>query len=279
MGTLLHDLEIVVHECRRQNLRPDITRIKLKEKLQLYVLNFIYNHPQFHHLIFYGGTCLRICHQLNRMSEDIDFETTQPFDKNKFANQIKDHFQKHLMFAAISTHVPGKNIERVELRFPILYKLGLSTHEKENLIVKVEVNPIQESYPTEFMTLAKDRFSFVIRHYDLPTLMAGKILACLERVWEKKGIKVKGRDYYDLIWYMQKGILPNANRLAQAKQAYGIQEAFLALNTKIEKIKPSDLLADLRPLFENAEFPKKWVAIFKKEFQSLYKHYQTKICF
>lgn len=273
MGTLVNDLEIVVQECRQSGLRPDVTRIRLKEKLQLYVLDFIYNHPNFNHLIFFGGTALRICFDINRMSEDVDFETTRPFDKKAFAAAIRDYFKKNIHYGPVTSHVPGKNIGRVELRFPVLHELGLSEHEGENLIIKVEVNQIRDIYPSEMMTLSRDRFSFVLRHYDLPTLMAGKMLACLERVWEKRGVKVKGRDYYDLIWYMQKGIVPNATRLAAAKYPYSINSAFAAIQEKIEKIKPRDLLTDLGVLFENADFPRRWVETFKAQFEQLYRRY------
>lgn len=273
MGTLISDLESVVQECRMANIRPDITRIKLKEKLQLYALDFIYNNACFNHLVFYGGTALRICFGLNRMSEDIDFETTLFFDKEGFASQIRDYFAKHIQYHAIHTHVPGKTIGRVELRFPVLYELGLSDHEQENLIVKVEVNQIPEVYPTELMTLSRDRFSCVIRHYDLPTLMAGKMLACLERIWEKRGIRVKGRDYYDLIWYMQKGVVPNAARLAATVRSYTTRDAFEAIRQKVEQIRENDLLADLGALFENREFPVKWVSTFKNQFGQLYRRY------
>lgn len=273
MGTLLNDLEVTTRMCRNAGLRPDVTRIKLKEKLQLFVLDFIYNRPPYNELIFYGGTCLRICFQLNRMSEDIDFETTTPFDKKKFADAISDYFAKHHQYPLLTAHVPGKGIERIELRFPVLFELGLSPHAAENLMIKVEVNSIEKSYPTELKLLAKDRFSLVIRHYDLPTLMAGKMLACLNRVWVKKGAQIKGRDYYDLLWYMGQGIRPNADRLADAKRPYSVQEAFETLSEKIETIKERDLLTDLIPLFENNRFAEQWVSTFKSQFRQLYQKY------
>jgi predicted nucleotidyltransferase component of viral defense system len=273
MGTLISDLEVVIQEGKQLGLRPDVVKVKLKEKLQLYVLDFIYNNPKYNHLIFYGGTCLRVCFDINRMSEDVDFETTDPFDKKNFANLISEYFIKNVQHRRFRAHVPGQGIERIELRFPVLHELGLSTHEVENLIVKVEVNQIKEIYPTEWKPISKDRFSFVIRHYDLPTLMAGKMIACLERVWEKRGVKVKGRDYYDLLWYMQRGIIPSAARLLGAKQPYTIKEAFEKLSQKMEKIKESDLLADLGPLFENMEFSKRWVSTFKEQFAQCLRTY------
>ena len=275
MATLINDLEEVVHEGQRLGLTPEIIRIKLKEKLQLYVLDFIYNSPTYHPLIFYGGTCLRICFGLDRMSEDVDFETTGPFDKHRLARDLEAYFKKKVQVGSLTTHVPGRGVNRVELRFPVLRQLGLSTHESENLIVKVEVNPTSHHYPVGLKTVAMDRFSCVIRHYDLPTLMAGKMLACLERVWEKKGVKVKGRDYYDLIWYMQKEIVPNAERLADAAKKYTIQDAFEEIHKKVEQIKPIDLLADLGVLFENRDFPRRWVGTFREQFMSRYEQYET----
>lgn len=273
MGTLISDLEAVLQEGKQLGLRPDVVRVKLKEKLQLYVLDFIYNDPKYNHLIFYGGTCLRVCFDINRMSEDVDFETTDLFDKKEFASRISEYFIKNVQHRHFRAHIPGQGVERIELRFPVLNELGLSAHEAENLIVKVEVNSIKKNYPTEWKTISKDRFSFVIRHYDLPTLMAGKMIACLERVWEKRGVKVKGRDYYDLLWYMQKGVLPNAARLEGAKQPYKIKEVFEKLGQKIKKIEEMDLLADLGPLFENMEFPKRWVSTFKEQFAQYLRTY------
>ncbi|OGQ39608.1 MAG: hypothetical protein A2W61_00665 [Deltaproteobacteria bacterium RIFCSPLOWO2_01_44_7] len=184
MATLLDELGMVVQESRRTNLRPDVIRLKLKEKIQLYILDFIYNSPRYQNLIFYGGNCLRKCFNINRMSEDVDFESLEPFNKKQFANDIQHYFNK-MGYKQLKTFTPGSGVNRVELRFPVLYQLGLSSHEAENLNIKVEVNPTDRKYHTEPRTLSEDRFSFVIKHYDLPTLMAGKMAACLERVWEK----------------------------------------------------------------------------------------------
>lgn len=274
MGTLVDDLKITTQEGRASGMRPDVIRIRLKEKLQLFVLDFIYNHPSYNHLIFYGGTCLRICFHLNRMSEDIDFETTSPFEKKDFAAKARHHFTARYQYPDLTAHIPGKNVDRVELRFPVLYELGLSPHQKEQLILKVEVQQTGKTYPTELKTMAKDRFSFVIRHYDLPTLMAGKILACLDRIWIKNGARVKGRDYYDLLWYMQQGIKPNADRLADAKITRTIHAAFEQLNEKVDQIKERDLLTDLLPLFENSHFAETWVKTFKAQFRQLISSYR-----
>lgn len=275
MGTLIDDLKVVADESKQAGIRPDVIRIKLKEKLQLYVLDFIYNSHDYNHLILYGGTCLRKCFGTGRMSEDVDCETTSVIDKEKLSGDIGRYFKEKVSYKDVRMGSPGRNVNRVELRFPLLNVLGLSLHAAENLIIKLEINKIDREYPTELKTLSEDRFSFVVRHYDLPTLMAGKMLACLERVWERgtTGITIKGRDYFDLIWYMQRETMPNPDRLMNSKGRYTVGSAFRALSEKVSKIKPGDIMADLEPLFEDGAFVKNWVANFHSEFARLVKKY------
>lgn len=277
MGTLVDDLKVAADEAKRAGIRPDIIRIKLKEKLQLYLLDFIYNSSKYNHWILYGGTCLRKCFGAGRMSEDVDCETLTLVDKKKLTEDLEKYFREKILYKEVIVGSPGRNIGRVTLKFPVLHALGLSLHAAENLVVKLEVNQIDKSYPTQMQTLSEDRFSFIVRLYDLPTLMAGKILACLERVWERgrTGITVKGRDYFDLLWYMQKGVKPNPDRLLNSKGKYTIQSAFAALSEKIPKIKPRDIAVDLEPLFEDGHFVGNWVANFHHEFERLIRSYPT----
>lgn len=276
MATLIDDLRMVVDESVSRGIRPDVIRIKLKEKLQLYVLDFIYNDPDYNDLIFYGGTCLRKCFGTGRMSEDIDCETSGTFEKKKFAEDIARHFRERVGYPDLKVHTPGQAVSRVELRFPVLNALGLSPLAEEKLNLKVEVNVIGKKYPTETRTISEDRFSFVVRHYDLPTLMAGKLLACLHRVWVrgKTGATVKGRDYFDLLWYMQRRVLPNPERLADGPGHPTPRQVFERLAETVKKVRPEDLMLDLEPLFEDGRFVKNWVDHFHGEFEQLYNQYQ-----
>lgn len=279
MANLTDDLKITAQELQNRLVRPDVIRIKLKEKLQLYALDFIYNNELYNHLIFYGGTCLRKCFNAGRMSEDIDFETSGTFKKREFAAEIKKHFKDKYLYPNVEAYVPGSGVSRVELRFPLLNEIGMSPHAGEKLILKIEVNNINQNYPVEFKTISEDRFSFVVKHYDLPTLMAGKMIACTERVWTKgkTGAKVKGRDYFDLIWYMQREIIPNENRLLDAKGNYTTISAFEKLAEKVKGITQRDLSLDLEALFEDGRFIKNWVANFHSEFDRLYCRYKKLI--
>ena len=80
-------------------LEAETKRNILKEELQFYILNFIYHHPEYSNWIMYGGSALRICHDLNRMSVDLDFEVKHAISEN-FLNELKYSF---ILFLHISS--------------------------------------------------------------------------------------------------------------------------------------------------------------------------------
>lgn len=114
--------------------------------------------------------------------------------------------------------------------------------------------------------------STFVKHYPLDVLMSGKISAALDRVYEKgkTGITVKGRDYYDLVWYMQKQVLPNEQKLLDVNAGYSLDNVFDLLDSKVNKIKSADLYLDLEPYFEEKQFIKDWC----DNFHDLYFRYR-----
>jgi hypothetical protein len=107
-------------------------------------------------------------------------------------------------------------------------------------------------------------------------MMAGKILACLERNFQKgKGAVIKGRDFYDLLWFMQQKIQPLPEKLASdGRQTYTVTTAMDLLAEKIRELKTSDLAEDLLPLFEQRIFIEGWLEGFKDNFQEYLRSYQ-----
>src|SRR3989338_5681456 len=73
-------------------MEVETQRNAIKEELQFYVLNFIYHHPEYSNWIMYGGSALRICHELNRMSVDLDFEVSHPVS-DIFLNKLKEEIE------------------------------------------------------------------------------------------------------------------------------------------------------------------------------------------
>ncbi len=278
MATLIQTLHNVL-ASKDPLLAVETRRIILKEVLQAYVLDYLYNHPGYRRLNFYGGTCLHVIYGLNRLSEDLDFDNSAGLDLSQLGTDLPQHFQKAFGYADISAKVqegtggslsPG--ILRVTLKFPLLNALGLSPHPSEALHLKVEVSQHNQVAVIQRTPVLVYGRSLVAAHFSLETMMAGKMIACLERSFEKgrSGVQIKGRDFYDLLWFMQQRVQPLEEKLAHdGGQAYTTRSALLALQEKIAQIKTHDLAVDLLPMFESRAFIEAWLETFHETFEGL----------
>jgi predicted nucleotidyltransferase component of viral defense system len=274
MHTIENQLLTIKNDLTEKSLSRETIIVFLKEQLQDYVLDHIYNNSEFSGLIFYGGTCLRKLYDLNRLSEDLDFEHEREVDLEKLSASLTDYFHKSLSFRGVEAKIQsGAIINRITLKFEILHKLGLAPTENEKLHIKVEINPIEKIVsPTTQTPYLSKNLSMIINHYPIDVLMSGKMLACLDRVFKKgdSNITVKGRDYYDLVWYMQKGVTPDEKKLKAKDSSYSVEKVFELLDEKVAGIKSSDLIVDLEPFFENKKFIREWC----ENFHELYKRYR-----
>jgi len=232
----------------------------IKEYLQILILSFIYNHPKYQKLIFYGGSCLRHCFDFPRFSEDLDFVDLEKKIKLKeLAKDLKIFFRKELDLEIY----PKIQKFRIYLKFPILHHLKLTKKGESNyLFVKVEIFSnfnFCKNFKIEIVPLFKFGKPFLVRTFDLPTLMATKIVAIFSRKWEKinkKGkilAKVKGRDYFDLLWYLNKKVEPNLKCL---KETLTKEELKRRLSEIVEKVDSKSLRFDLEGLIEDRNYVK-----------------------
>jgi predicted nucleotidyltransferase component of viral defense system len=277
MATIIQALQNVLSNLDDQ-LANETKRIHLKEALQSLVLDYIYNHPLYRGLNFYGGTCLHIIYELNRLSEDIDLDNSQGIGLDHFGDDLLDYFQQHWSYQEISLRCQEseKGIVRLTLRFPVLYELGLSPHRDEMLHLKVEISQHPQSAIIQQTPVIHFGRSFVPSHFSLETMMAGKILACLERSFQvgSTGIAIKGRDFYDLLWFMQQRIQPLEQKLERdGNETYTVQSAMLALKEQVDRIKSRDLEIDLLPLFEKRTFIDAWITSFHNNFEAFLQFY------
>lgn len=277
MATLIQTLENTLNAID-PFLANETKRIHLKETLQAFVLDFIYNHPKYRELNFYGGTCLHIIYGLNRLSEDIDLDNSAGVELESFADDLLNHFQKVLGYGDISIkkQESQQGIIRVTLRLPLLYELGLSPHRNEMLHLKVEISQHQQIAVIKHTPVILQSRSFVPSHFSLETMMAGKVLACLERNFRvgDTTVAIKGRDFYDLLWFMQKRIQPLEEKLKNdGEKSYSTKTAMLALQEKMKKIKQKDLEIDLLPLFEQRVFITAWIESFHANFEDFLQCY------
>ena len=230
----------------------------LKEYLQVMVLRFVYTPERYRDLVFYGGTCLAIVHNLPRLSEDLDFvDIGKKVDVGELARDLEEFFSGSDLDVSVKVQK-----FRIYLKFGILKELGLAQDrsESDNLFVKVEIFPGFEfcnTYRTEFHPVFKFNTSVLVKTFDLPTLMATKIRAVLYRKWEKTDkqgqtlIQVKGRDYFDLMWFLKQGIEPNLNCIERVKSKRELKDKLLPI---IEKLDERSVALDLESFIADKKF-------------------------
>jgi hypothetical protein len=194
---------------------------------------------------------------------------------------LAQHYQNYFGYQIVSAKVQKGmgDILRITLKFPVLYELELSPHPGEALHLKLELSHHKQTAVILHTPILVYGRSLVAAHFSLETMMAGKMLACLERSFMRgrTGIEVKGRDYYDLLWFMQQHIWPLEEKLAHDGQhPYTLSSAILALQNKIAHINRSDLAVDLLALFESRQYIEAWLDSFHENFMRLVGYYIVK---
>ena len=185
----------------------------LREILQEIVLLGLYDAGFFKHAAFYGGTALRILHNLPRFSEDLDFsllESNRDFNLKPYEEAIVSTLkafgfdvtieikEKNNSSAIASAFVKGNTIEHlININAPKDITNKIHRDQAVKIKLEVDTNP-----PLEFETVNTIRLTprpFLINAFTLPSLYAGKMHAILCRAWSSRP---KGRDWYDLVWYI-----------------------------------------------------------------------------
>lgn len=260
---ILDDLQLTLE--RNKQKHPLYLRNLLKEHLQYYLLHFVYNSIYAERFLFKGGTCLRFCFDLPRLSEDLDFdvEDYEMLNQDQFIDDIKVHFKNTLHYTDFEISVSGIH-KIIYLKFPILNKLGFPTNPNkstENLLnIRIDLASISgKGFKKEISLKSSYDFSFIIRRYSLPDLYAGKLAAILTREkneGKEKMPRFKGRDYFDIWWLYEKGIKWNSEYLSSLIGAVSNEELAYRINAKIQDAakRKTELRRDLLPFFENPSF-------------------------
>ena len=224
---------------------------------QQVILAGLYNGGFFNEAAFYGGTCLRIFHGLQRFSEDMDFSLLAPnenFDFTQYFQPIIDQF------ALVGREVEirkkdKKNFGKVESAFlkdnTDVYDITFQTEKSVKIKIEVDTQP-----PLKFKTEQKLLLlpqSFMTRCFTLPTLFAGKMHALVYRAWKNR---VKGRDWYDFEWYVRHNIPLDfthlSERALQFNQEELDKETFLQkLNERLATADINQVKADVLPFVRN----------------------------
>jgi len=179
-----------------------------REYLQARILQFFQEDGVFMRWAFLGGTALRFLYSMPRFSEDLDFSTLKPNEDAGFRSALR-RVQASLESEGYPINLKVKDQKTVAsalIRFPgLLYELDLSPHPSQVFSIKVELDTNPPAGATTTTTLVRRHVTVNLQHYDKQSLLAGKLHAAFSRSW------VKGRDLYDLIWYLSDRRWPEPN--------------------------------------------------------------------
>lgn len=235
----------------------DDQRNAIYEVLQQVVLSGLHRGGFFDEAAFYGGTCLRIFHGLNRFSEDMDFSLLKKnpdFTLEKYFPAIVEEC-KMLGREVTITRKDKHHFGKVESAFlkdnTDVYNIAFQTDKAIKIKIEVDTQP-----PLDFVTeqrLLLQPHSFMARCFALPDLYAGKMHALVYRQWKSR---IKGRDWYDFEWYVRNGVALDFKHLQMRVAEFnGIeltQETFLeALRERLASADIEQVKQDVRPFLRN----------------------------
>ena len=183
---------------------------------QQIILSGLYHGGFFDVAAFYGGTCLRIFHGLQRFSEDMDFSllsADKDFDFSKYFQPIIDTFS--LVGREVEIKKKDKmNFGKVESAFlkdnTNVYDISFQTEKSIKIKIEVDTAPPMKFSTEQKLLLLPN--SFMTRCFTLPGLFAGKMHALVFRSWKNR---VKGRDWYDFEFYVRHGVSLNFTHLQE----------------------------------------------------------------
>lgn len=245
---------------------PTTTRaaLLLREYLQARVLEALQRSGVFERWAFLGGTALRFLYALPRFSEDLDFswtgdpgaEALAPADFERTIGRVRRAFEAEAY--EVDTRVrPRAVVKSAFIGFPGLpYELGLPSQPGQKVTVKIEIDTNPPPHAKTATSLVRRHVLLNLFHYDKPSLLSGKLHALIQRPW------VKGRDVYDLVWYLSDPAWPDPNlpllRSSLAQTGMSLTDSQLGdwrsiVADRIAAMEWDRVVADVRPFLEQAE--------------------------
>lgn len=232
---------------------PLVARQLAREYLQARILNSLQRAGAMIPLAFHGGTALRFLYQLPRFSEDLDFAlegASQMYDLRTYLRGIQTDLTHEGYGVELRVSDRGA-VHSGQVRFRgLFFELGLPAQRDETLMIKVEVDTRPPAGAGTALTIVRRHALLRLQHHDRPSLLSGKLHAILQRPF------AKGRDLYDLLWYLTATDWPPPNyimlnnALAQTGwtgQVITDQNWRAVMRTRLDQLDWSTILADVRP--------------------------------
>ena len=228
----------------------------MREYLQARILEVLQERGAWREIAFMGGTALRFLYRVPRFSEDLDFsleDRSGDFDFDALVVSARARFEQE-GYATETKIATRTAVNKAFIRFPGLeHELGIGPHADKVFSVKLEVDTHPPAGAGIEVTTVRRYVTLRLAHHDKATLLAGKIAAVLLREW------VKGRDIYDLVWYLSDPDWPqpNATYLEAALLQAGTAGAAItetgwlsALQTRLQTAPWDHVLSDVDRFLE-----------------------------
>jgi len=206
-----------------------------------------------------GGTALRFLYALPRHSEDLGFAlegNPAAFDLQRHVHAIEREFHRE-DYELETRGSEDRTVQNARIRFrDLLYEMGLSVQRDDVFSLKLEVDTNPPKGAGLDTTVVRRYVTLQLHHHDRPSLLAGKIHAILQRSF------TKGRDLYDLLWYLSDPAWPDPNLtlLNNALSQTGWQGPRLTdrnwreiLRLRVEELEWRSVREDVAPFLERAE--------------------------
>jgi predicted nucleotidyltransferase component of viral defense system len=235
---------------------PAHGRNAMREYLQARILAALQRTGAMIPLAFHGGTALRFLYNSQRYSEDLDFAlewAREQYDFRGYLRAIRSTLTAEGYAVELKVS-DQKVVHSAFVRFAgLLYEVGLSPFRDEVLAVKIEVDTNPPPGAELATTVIRRHVPLQLQHHDRASLLAGKLHAILQRPY------TKGRDIYDLLWYLSDAQWPPPNLilLNNALQQTGWPGPELTAETwrevvrhRLHALNWEQVAADVRPFLE-----------------------------
>jgi predicted nucleotidyltransferase component of viral defense system len=254
----------------------------LKEVVQHIALLGLWRSRFFEHAAFYGGTSLRILYGSGRFSEDMDFSLLKKdnsFGLKPYLKSIRTELESFGFDYAIETRhkqnpsniesafIKGNTVTNL-LTIEVHSKIVRKFHRDQKIKIKFEVDtdpPPKAAYEVKNVLVP---IPFQVKVFTRPDLFAGKMHAVLCRQWQSR---VKGRDFYDLIWFLGQKVPCHLDHLKERmiqtdhwRRKDSMDRGILIelLNKKFGEIDFEMLRADVRPFIKDLHELDLWSQAF-----------------
>jgi len=200
MNNIIDNFSKILNFAKSYNLPINKKRAIIREYLQSKIIEIIYSKKESRDIIFIGGTSLRLLHNLDRFSEDLDFDLGKNINLKAIGNLMNEVISKLKKENYAVELYKNKKEKKTyyELRFSkLLSQLNITQDKEEKLMIKFDFEKRWKDHNKEIVLFNRYGFLARIVTASLDNILVQKLVAYTKRR------QTMTRDIYDLVWLMK----------------------------------------------------------------------------